>query len=303
MGNERSNRHGGLGQSWTIGIALLMATPFPAPGQATAPGLYRLVEAEKSFARAALDGGIRSAFLEYLANDSTVFVPAPTNGKAFYTKFVDRGRKLIWRPIFATISSGGDLGVTTGPWEVKNSMTDETALDYGQFVSIWKKQSDNSWKVLLDFGISHSKPNPTDEKIELSMPIEQSGQNQTLEAALTRAEEQLDEGLGSDAGQVFLGLAGPHVRILRQSAFPAVGREACSRLLSNNHEKIARRKSGHGSSSSSDLAYAYGSYSARAGNQTENGYYLTIWQIDPDRNWKIIIDLQRKVPASEGKQD
>ena len=80
------------------------------------------------------------------------------------------------------------------------------------------------------------------------------------------------------------------------------GRRA-AQLLSNNHEKIARRKSGHGSSSSSDLAYAYGSYSARAGNQTENGYYLTIWQIDPDRNWKIIIDLQRKVPASEGKQD
>ena len=305
MGKVRAGGSDGSGQSWAIAIVLLLGTTttLPADGQATPSALQSVVESEKSFARAALDRGVRSAFLQYFADDSIVFVPAPANGRAFYTKFVEKDRRLIWQPIFATISSAGDLGLTTGPWKMQKSAGDETSLGFGEFVSLWKKQSDDSWKVILDFGISHPQPEGNPVEIRLSPPMKDPGNKVDLSSALRKSEKEFNDGLRTDAGRTLLERANEDIRVLREDAFPAVGKEAAKEILAFSGKQIARSESSGGLSSSCDLAYRYGSYSAQDGDQAENGYYLTIWQVDPDRNWKIILDLQRKVPASEGKQD
>jgi hypothetical protein len=74
------------------------------------------------------------------------------NGRTLYEKYDDKGRRLIWEPVFATISRSEELGVTTGPWELKKSATDRDSMAFGQFVSVWKRQPDNTWKVILDVG-------------------------------------------------------------------------------------------------------------------------------------------------------
>jgi hypothetical protein len=62
---------------------------------------------------------------------------------------------LAWQPIFARVSIAGDLGYTTGPWEYKDNIKDEKPSGYGNFVTVWKKQADGSWKFVVDLGISH----------------------------------------------------------------------------------------------------------------------------------------------------
>lgn len=61
---------------------------------------------------------------------------------------------LNWKPEKADVSESGDLGYTWGYW--KFEMPDTTV--YGNYFTVWKKQSDGIWKMELDGG--NSTPGP-----------------------------------------------------------------------------------------------------------------------------------------------
>src|SRR6185295_1413148 len=67
----------------------------------------------------------------------------------------DKKPLLAWQPAYAGMARSGDLGFTTGPWEFKGDVNDKTPSGYGHFVTLWKKQSDGSWKFVVDLGITH----------------------------------------------------------------------------------------------------------------------------------------------------
>jgi ketosteroid isomerase-like protein len=64
----------------------------------------------------------------------------------------------------ADISSSGDLGYTFGNWQifVKGGPTSKDTTIYGNYISIWKKQADGSWKYELDGGNVTPKPEDVD---------------------------------------------------------------------------------------------------------------------------------------------
>ena len=105
-----------------------------------------------------VEKGIRDSFLANLADDAIVFDPGPVNGKELYTKRSPSEAQLIWEPIFADVSNAGDMGYTTGPWEYKKTKSDAIPVAYGQFLSVWKRQSDGPWKVVLDGGVDNPAP-------------------------------------------------------------------------------------------------------------------------------------------------
>ncbi len=55
-----------------------------------------------------------------------------------------------WAPVYGDISRAGDLGWDTGPlvFQGKNGAPDR----HGMFFSIWKRQADGQFKVVLDVG-------------------------------------------------------------------------------------------------------------------------------------------------------
>ena len=60
---------------------------------------------------------------------------------------------LTWKPTFAEMSRSGDLGYTTGTYESRGKDAQgQPTLRTGRYVSIWKKQADGTWKVVLDTG-------------------------------------------------------------------------------------------------------------------------------------------------------
>src|SRR5262245_21280582 len=117
-----------------------------------------LVEAERAFAAASLSKGSRAAFLEFLAEDSILFRPGPVSGKKWIEEHPAPSTLLTWEPIFADIAQSGDLGYTTGPWEIRPSNPQYKPSAYGHLFTVWKRQSDGTWKVALHLGISHSAP-------------------------------------------------------------------------------------------------------------------------------------------------
>src|SRR2546426_10798537 len=114
-----------------------------------------IVEAERAFARGAAAKGTRDAFLEFLADDGIIFQPGPVNGKQFWQARTPRKGLLSWEPIFADVSLAGDMGYTTGPYEFRPNGAGDKPTAFGQYFTIWKKQTDGSWKVALDRGTSN----------------------------------------------------------------------------------------------------------------------------------------------------
>lgn len=118
--------------------------------------LQKLVETEKAFAKTAADKNTKAAFLEFLADDGIVFNPTEANGKLVWKARPESPALLAWNPAWADISSDGKLGYTTGGWEFRPKGKTDKPNGFGEYVTIWQKQTDGSYKAVLDIGINHS---------------------------------------------------------------------------------------------------------------------------------------------------
>jgi ketosteroid isomerase-like protein len=257
--------------------------------------LRSLVVAERGFAAWAMQHGIRDAFLHHLADDSIVFAGGPANGKKLYEKYNDKGQHLIWEPRFATISRAGDLGCTSGPSTFKAADSAKES-DFGEFVSIWQKRANDSWKVIVDLGIDHSAPTSPPGPIELVPANAQHTSVETASAALEDAKRALETAMKENAASAITTAASENIHLLRQDHFPAKGKTAAAKLvLDTGPAKLARQTQGGQISASTDLAYSYGSYSTE-NDSDGHGYFLSVWKLDPNGGWKLLIDVQKPVP-------
>jgi ketosteroid isomerase-like protein len=126
-----------------------------AASQASAATLRQL---EADFMKAVANKGSQG-YMSYYADDA-VEVPNGADflqGKEAIAKtmgFLDhKDNQLTWKPVGADISASGDLGYTYGAYEFRSKDKDgKPAISHGKYTSIWKKQKDGSWKVVLDMG-------------------------------------------------------------------------------------------------------------------------------------------------------
>ncbi|MGO9086290.1 MAG: YybH family protein [Candidatus Sulfotelmatobacter sp.] len=154
-----------------IFVALLVATillpirhsTVAASPKATAETLKQL---EAEFMKAAAEKGSKG-YMSYYADDA---VEVPNGVPAIYGKaniaatmgfLDDKNNGLTWTPVGADISASADLGYTYGNYEFHSKDKDGKAtVEYGKYTSIWKKQKDGSWRVVLDMGNASPKPKP-----------------------------------------------------------------------------------------------------------------------------------------------
>ncbi|MEP6955671.1 MAG: nuclear transport factor 2 family protein, partial [Chthoniobacterales bacterium] len=112
----------------------------------------RIIEREKQFLEMGLAQGTRAAFLEFLAEDAIAFEPGPANARQIWKARPEDTISSKWEPLFLGVSRGCDLAFTSGPSEWRKQSNDEKPFGYGQYVTIWKKQNDGAWKIVLDLG-------------------------------------------------------------------------------------------------------------------------------------------------------
>jgi ketosteroid isomerase-like protein len=264
--------------------------------------LSSLVQAEKNFARMSLAKGIRDSFLANLADDAIVFDPAPVNGVKLYTKRSPSEAQLSWEPIFADVSIAGDIGYTTGPWDYKKRKNDAQPVAYGQFLSIWKRQPDGAWKVVLDGGVDNPAPIEKESpgpivpnELATKTPVDLK----TARKALAEAEKEFDDAAAKNAGDALIAAAADNIRVFRNGRFPAVGRDAAQLMIGYDHGKLTSKRLGGAISRSGDLAYSYGEYSNQRQDGTERGYYVTIWRMSLGGDWKLAVDVRKQQPLSK----
>jgi ketosteroid isomerase-like protein len=59
--------------------------------------------------------------------------------------------KISWKPTRIQVARSGELGYSSGAYQMNfNDPSGKPISDRGKYVTVWKKQTDGSWKVLLD---------------------------------------------------------------------------------------------------------------------------------------------------------
>jgi ketosteroid isomerase-like protein len=117
-----------------------------------------LIQADKDFARVTAERGA-DGFLSFFADDATILPKsgAPLTGKtalgdAFRGAWSQPGYALAWTPLKAEMARGGDIGYTYGTYERKRLVDGKPVVETGKYVTVWKRQKDGGWKVILDMG-------------------------------------------------------------------------------------------------------------------------------------------------------
>lgn len=305
----------------TISLTLICTMMFMiatlAQDSNSTSALQSMVATERAFAQASLDQGTRPAFLAYIAEDGILFRPTPVNGKKWLQEnplpASDKRPLLAWQPVFADIAISGDLGYTFGPWEFKPDIKDEKPAAYGHFATVWKKQSDGSWKFVIDHGISHPEAAidikpwklPADYQAKTWEP---SKFNLASERQDLFAHDRKFAKASAERGLIkaFLDYADSEARLFRNGHYPFVGTDGIRQALAKTPaEALVTWEPSNGDlATSADLGYTYGSYTivSKAKPQTiiKRGNYVRIWK-KRSGIWKLALDVEDVVAAEDKK--
>ena len=142
-------------------LALACAALFASA--AAAGDFEDMVAAERAFAADASARNTRDAFLAAYDENGVGFAPGPVDAQRLWEKRSANKNRLEWTPEVAEIAASGELGYTSGPWRF-TAEGDEHPSAFGHFFTIWRKDADGRWKVLVDHGVSHPEV-PFPEKV------------------------------------------------------------------------------------------------------------------------------------------
>lgn len=288
-------------------LAATIASSVPAQNRRVLEPITAMVGTERAFSRMSAEKGIREAFTEFIAADGILFRPRAVLGKKWMQEHplpASTTRPLlVWQPIFAGMSRAGDLGYTTGPWQLKNDIKDAKFSAFGTFMTVWKKQPDGKWRFVVDLGVSHPEP----KKPALLTYGNPASGRFTRDAAKGRSDLQKTEGDFSKASakrgavEAFLAYASSDVRVLRNQKQPFIGRKAAVAAWTPLSIEWTWTSQFADVSTSGDLGYSYGLYEMRdkaASSVTETGNYMRVWK-RVNGAWKLILDVTDPHPPEK----
>jgi ketosteroid isomerase-like protein len=269
--------------------------------------LKSLVETERSFSRMSEEKGTRDAFAAFIADDGILFRPAAVFGKKWMQEHplpASPTRSILsWQPIFADVSRAGDLGYTTGPWQLLKDLNGKPTA-FGNFMTVWKRQPNGSWKFVLDLGISNPVPKSTATMIEpgdsqaVRGKIEKADHEAARSALLASDREFSKACADQGAREAFLSYAAKDVRLFRNDHFPFVGKMAAGDALAPVTAEWTWKPAFADVSISGDLGYSYGIYELKDKNGAvfEKGNYARVWK-KVNGTWKLVVDVADPLPA------
>jgi ketosteroid isomerase-like protein len=298
------------------------------------PDVARLIANEGAFARLSARQGMRAAFLAYMADDAVIFRPGPVPARAFVEARPSPNIELLWAPAAAAVAASGDLGYTTGPYEVRGTDAGHPLEGQGFFVTIWRKQADGSWKFALDQGVETPPLPAADAAVVAAVqagaldaaggktggaeagakgseapggggagasPAGGAPSAASPEAVLAADREFAGDAVAHGARAAYMGALAPDARLYRDDAAPVLGREAIGRALAAGPQVASSwQPTAGGISAAGDLGYTYGNTALMGPGAPRRvqqaAVYLRIWQREKGGRFKIVLDLVKPLP-------
>jgi ketosteroid isomerase-like protein len=298
----------------SISLLLFAAVIVFSQDQAVPPALASLAATERAFARTSVEKGFRESFLTFFADDGVFFQPHPVKAKETLRARPARPQTftLNWEPIFGDVSDAGDLGFTTGPYTLSDNSSQNSPPQHGCFFSVWKVQSDGSWKVVIDAGISTPGPLSSVER-PLFRAARHPQSKQKIASANLESERmslmELDRELlrtisKTGMTNAFSTVLDDEARLHRTGLLPLLGKESIKSYLAQNRMEVSWEPIASDIAKSVDLGYTYGRYQgAVIGDasikEVQRGYYVRVWRRDAAGRWKLMLDTVSPVPPEE----
>jgi ketosteroid isomerase-like protein len=152
---------GGLRQGWgQIGLpggGQEQSAPNPLMDPTAKPGKVLLFDLDARFAKDTKERG-GAGFASWFAADGVALGNGqpPVIGRVAIEKSANwsaQTYQLTWAPTDAQMGPSGDMGYTWGHFEGRSKDANgKPVLTSGRYMTIWRKQADGSWKVVLDAG-------------------------------------------------------------------------------------------------------------------------------------------------------
>jgi ketosteroid isomerase-like protein len=133
------------------------AAPNPLSDPTVKPGKILLYDLEARFAKDVLARG-GAAFADWFAEDGVALGNGaqPLVGRVAIAKSANwspASYQLTWTPTDAMMGPSGDMGYTWGHFEGHSKDANGNPVTTtGRYMTIWRKQPNGEWKVVLDAG-------------------------------------------------------------------------------------------------------------------------------------------------------
>ena len=131
--------------------------PNPLTDSTVDPGKMMLFKLEASFAKDVAERG-GAGFASWFADDGVALGNGkqPLIGKVAIAQsatWSPQDYQLTWTPTDAKMSPADDMGYTWGHYEGHSKDANGNPIvTGGRYITVWRKQADGAWKVVLDAG-------------------------------------------------------------------------------------------------------------------------------------------------------
>ena len=286
-------------------LIIVVILPAFSQDKTIPPAQAELVNTERAFAKLAVERGFRESFIMYFAEDGIGFAPQPYKVKETLSRQPAAANRptitFNWAPVYGDIAQAGDLGWNSGPVLFEDTGPEKKPVRHGMFFSVWKKQSDGSWRVVLDLGANTPEavapldaPFKTSYSAQSKRPLS-AGSDQEITALLKVERDLLAAAKAGTVGQAYQARLSDDARVHRPGVMPVVGKAALRSWLDKQTMSLTGEPIKADVSRSGDLGYAYGSYEL-GGPQPEKGYYARVWKRDSSGQWRIVVDTVHPIP-------
>jgi ketosteroid isomerase-like protein len=286
--------------TWIITLAVtcaLLVSPVAAQrGDPLPDALVKMVASERDFAARALVVGWKQAFLEYFADDAIGFAENQAGlAKEQIRQNPDppKDLQLLWEPRYGDVASNGEMGYLTGP--VRNILPSRNNGQprHSNYSSVWKRQQDGSYKVVMDFGVPTPGPVPYAPGFTRAPHVSRfNGDFDESTPPLGAADSVMNSDLRSSPARAYRGRVADGGRVLRPGQMPVVGERSIATWAASQRAYAAADTRFTDSARSGDLGYTWGTYAMRARGRgaAEHGFYVRVWVRERNRQWKLALD-------------
>lgn len=280
----------------SLPAVVLAAIVCAVPVLAQVDALDEMVRTEQRFAARALVVGWKQSFIEYFADSAVTFdgeQVLPAKGEFRKSPDPPPDRKLIWEPRFGEMAASGDLGWLTGPVRRIVPGQNNGQPFHQLYSSVWKRQADGSFKVVMDVGVTTPGPVPFPAGFTpASRPNRYAGR-MTMEASmksLRDTDAALTNAARGGQADAYRAHLAEDVRFHRPDAMPVTGQDAVLAWLDGQPAYASGESRFAETSMAGDLGYTYGTYALK-GESAARGFYVRVWTRGRDGVWRVALDV------------
>jgi ketosteroid isomerase-like protein len=286
----RTNRMSMVAATFAVMAISLTAVRMGASAEDRAAGLKELADAERAFAKLSLAKGVAHSFHENFAEDGIGFSPEPVKVKAEMAKRppLDPSKPratLDWYPVLSDLAASGEMGFNLGPSLLTPPPGDEKNKPrHGYFFSVWKRQADGKFKVVLDIGSDTSGPVAGDSP-EAWRPVRIEPWTAPANVSIEKETATLREQDAALSAAIAKRGADDAYRAILAQDFRVFGARA-DRTFAVQHAEVAK---------SADVGYSWGSYTTPRATP-ERGHYAHYWRKNAKGEWRLVVEIIRPDP-------